>query len=463
MDPVFDFTYELRSGEPASPPVAVVDDGRCVLFTGGAAPESLTTIGRLRRRRLTLYVGGQLTSEQASQLRRQLPWDVEVCGSGAAGMESFGRAAPRALTVSPPDLERYLPAPSGLFVRTSGSSGRPLLVHLSWSAVNFACAAIQKRLGYRADDRIGVYVPLSFDYGLYQLFLADDVGASVYLGSNAEAGPLLVNSLHDNRITVLPAVPTLIGNLLRLLRRKPHPLPFLRAITSTGEHLPESWCEELGRLLPHVQLFPMYGLTECKRVSIRLPNERPRAPGSVGRPLDGTSVRVVNGAGEAVGPRQLGEIVVFGPHLAEGYWNEPEETDRKFRRWGPEGERALFTGDYGFADEDGHLYVQGRRDSLVKHRGFRMSTLEIEEVARRMKGVEQAVAFHEPGVDRLVLIVSHSGPSESAREALNSHLRGRLEPHKLPDRIVFVDEMPRTPNGKLDRLELLQRFSGGAP
>jgi amino acid adenylation domain-containing protein len=337
-------------------------------------------------------------------------------------------------------------------IYTSGSSGEPRGVMVSHDNVAFTASAIQQRLRYRADDRIGLYLPLSFDYGLYQLFLALAARASIFVGEPDLVPLRLCNDLADECITVVPGVPSLFSALVRMLARMPRALPRLRAVTNTGERLPPATIERLRALLPRLEVFLMYGLTECKRVSILLPEEMEAHPGSVGRPLDGTTAEVVLPDGSVAPDGVPGELVVSGPHLTMGYWRAPDETARRFRAAG-DGTRLLFTGDTCRRSADGHLYFEGRGDAQRKRRGFRISLLEIESAALSIKGAVSAAAVAPPDSDELHLFLTGDGRAISA-DAVIHELRERLEPHKMPDRIHVVAALPTTSHGKVDQQRL---------
>jgi len=336
-------------------------------------------------------------------------------------------------------------------VYTSGSTGEPYGVMITHDNVAFSVFAIQQRLGYRADDIIGLYLPLSFDYGLYQIFLALAARASVYLG-HPDLIPLgLCDALADERITVFPGVPSLFSALVTMLERKPRTLPHLRMVTNTGEHLPPVMVDRLRTLLPQLQVFLMYGLTECKRVSILLPGELEEHPGSVGRPLTGTKAEVFLSDGSIAPDDTPGELVVSGPHVTMGYWRAPEETARRFRT-ADDGTRLLFTGDTCRRSADNYLYFEGRSDGQAKRRGFRISLLEIESAALAVTGTASAAVI-EPQSDVLHLFVAGYGRAGTA-DIVIRELRKRLEPHKIPDSIHVLAFLPTTPHGKIDQRQL---------
>ena len=337
-------------------------------------------------------------------------------------------------------------------VFTSGTTGMPRGVMLSHANVEFVTQAIQKRLRYVPEDRIGVFLPLSFDYGLYQIFYAMMCGAAVYLGRPESAGPELPKALARQAITVLPGVPTLFAGLIKMQSWRPALLPDLRVMTNTGDHLPLPHLKELQRLFPRVEIFPMYGLTECKRVSILRPEEIDRHANTVGRALDGTEVWAESPEGERLPPGGVGEFMVRGPHVGLGYWRAPEETAKRYRIQA-DGARLLVTGDYGSVDAEGFLQFHARSDFMIKHRGYRMSPVEIEEAACRLPQLTAAGCIKDEARDQLCLFITTHGEVLSDAELLMA-LAEHLERAKIPDRIIRLPELPRTANEKVDRKAL---------
>jgi amino acid adenylation domain-containing protein len=363
--------------------------------------------------------------------------DASTAGN-ASTVDTFG---PGPLAVDPICL-----------IYTSGSTGMPKAVVSTHAQLLFAARAIQSQLRYRADDVVYLPLPLSFDYGLYQLFLAALAGAHAWLGSADEIGPVLLRNLRRSKATILPAVPSLAANLGRMLQRYGGELR-LRLLTNTGAAMQEQTLAVLRAHIPTLRVQLMFGLTECKRVSIMPPDEDLRRPGASGRPLPGTEVLVLDEDGNPVPPGTIGELVVRGPHVMAGYWRRPEQTEQRFRRV-----HGLFpqlhSGDYGWLDADGYLYFSGRRDDIYKSRGFRVSTTEVEAAACRVPGVD-AAAVVPPSGSRLEPTLFVAGKLEPAE--LLEQLRAELEPYKVPDRCVRLDELPLTTNGKIDRKALAAR------
>lgn len=338
-------------------------------------------------------------------------------------------------------------------VFTSGSTGAPRGVTLTHDNICYVVGAIQDRLGYRVGDTIGCFLPLAFDYGLYQIFLAAQSGAKLYIGDPDQVGPRLPQILKSAGVTVLPGVPSVYAALIALGRRRPLDLPLLRAITNTGERLPLSYIEEMRRMFAGLEVFVMYGLTECKRVSIMLPSEFETHADSVGRALAGTEVYAVDGDGHRLPPGEVGELVVRGRNVALGYWRAPEETAKRFRKRAPESAVELFTGDSGSVDADGFIYFAARSDDLMKHRGNRISPLEIEIEACAVSGVVEASLLKRESDDTLHLFVTVSD-AETTTEKLLRALGETLEPAKIPEYVSVLTEMPKSLNGKIDRKAL---------
>jgi len=337
-------------------------------------------------------------------------------------------------------------------IYTSGSTAAPKGVVSPHRTLRFAVDAIAGRLGMRADDRIGCLLPLSFDYGLYQVFLAARARATLVLGDPAQVGPGLPGRLEREQVTVLPLVPSLATALLRLRHRAgAGALPRLRTVTNTGASLDPAIIDELRAAFPGVAVYAMFGLTECKRVAILDPADLDTRRGSVGQPLPDTECLVVDEDGRSLPAGHTGELVVRGPHVMAGYWRAPEQTARRFRPWGPAAETVLFTGDLCALDEDGYLYFRGRFDDVYKSRGYRVSTLEVEAAALDVPGVAEA-AVVPPDVDSDGARLFVTGTADAV--TVLAGLRERLEPAKVPHGVRVLDHLPLNTNRKVDRHRL---------
>ncbi|GLH99258.1 class I adenylate-forming enzyme family protein [Phytohabitans aurantiacus] len=343
-----------------------------------------------------------------------------------------------------------------LLIYTSGSTAGPKGVVSRHRQVLFAVDAIAGRLGYRSDDVVCCRLPFSFDYALYQAFLSVHAGAELAM-VDARDELTAFRALREFRATVLPVVPPVAQTLLALAGRRASEAPApLRLITNTGAELTRSVADRLRAAFPGAAVVPMYGMTECKRISIAAPDEDLSKPGTVGTPLPGTSVTVVGEDGEALPAGQVGEIVVRGPHLMDGYWRDPVASAERFRVEPATGERYLRTGDFGAMDADGALRIVGRRDDVFKRRGVRTSVNEIEAAALDIPEVQECAAALVGTARECVLWVRGDIPPEHVLKGIGE----RLEPAKIPDRCLVVDALPRTPNGKIDKNLLKAELAG---
>ena len=356
------------------------------------------------------------------------------------------------------------PKPDGLaiIIYTSGSTGLPRGVMLPNAHVSFAVKAINSVLQNAPDDIILCGLPLSFDYGLYQVFLAFHASATLALEADFSVPIAIPRILATLSITGFPAVPAVIAMLLRARLLERVTLPCLRYVTSTGDVFPIAHIRRLRALLPGTAIAPMYGLTECKRVSISPLNAPDSKIGSVGLPLPGTQVEVVDRGGRKLPPGATGELVVRGPHVMVGYWNAPEDTARRFRLDKRTGETVLHTGDAFHVDVDGYLFFVGREETTIKSLGHKVSTAEVENAACGVPGVAEAAAIGIPDEVRgeaVHLVISLEAGAELSSDALVSLLRDRLPPAARPSMITVLETpLPRTSNGKIHRSRLVEEM-----
>ncbi|MEW9533747.1 class I adenylate-forming enzyme family protein [Microbispora sp. NPDC049125] len=336
-------------------------------------------------------------------------------------------------------------------IYTSGSTSLPKAVVSPHRAVTFAARAIGRRLGYRQGDVVFTAVPLSFDYGLYQIFLATLAGAELFVAPDA-AQPRLLSLIRQAGATVVPLVPSLGEMLIRLSARGGGPTA-VRMFTNTGAALTPPVIAGLRAAFPGAGIVPMYGITECKRATILEPDGDLVRPGSVGTALPGTEVLILDAEGRPLPPGEVGEIAVRGPNVMDGYWRAPEMTAQRFRADETTGEVTFHTGDYGRMDRDGHLYFEGRRDDMFKRRGTRMSVIEIEAAALDVPGVTAAAVLPPEGTRDLVMYAT----GDITGEALLRRLAERLEDAKVPAECHILPALPLTDNGKVDKRTLQLR------
>jgi long-chain acyl-CoA synthetase len=342
-------------------------------------------------------------------------------------------------------------------IYTSGSTGDPKGVTLTHGNMTFAADSIVEYLRMVESDRVLCALPLSFDYGLYQLLMSSRVGATLVLETSFAFAGRVVQLLEESRITGLPGVPTVFNVLVSLRGLADRELPDLRFLTNTGAALSATTIAAIRRTFPNARLYSMYGLTECKRATYLPPDQLDARPTSVGVPIPGTEAWIEDADRNVLGPGEVGELVIRGAHVMQGYWNDPEATAQRLRpgRW--PWERVLATGDLFRTDEEGYLYFVGRRDDLIKSGGEKVFPREIEDVLHAAPGVREVAVVGMPDPLLGHAVHAHVSPHPDTlldEAALRAFCAGRLEDYKVPRRVFVHDELPRTGNGKIDRLAL---------
>lgn len=348
----------------------------------------------------------------------------------------------------------YLPTDLAAIIYTSGSTKDPRGVMLPHRQILFATSAINQVLENTSEDNVLCGLPLSFDYGLYQIFLCFHAGAKLILERDFRLPIILPRLIKRHEVTGFPGVPSLFGMLLRSRLLERTQLPSLRYITSTGDVFPPAYIQQLQELLPKVTVFPMYGLTECKRVSIVPQGCLMNRESSVGLPLPGTSAFVVDETGCVVSPGTVGELVVQGPHVMAGYWGNPHETAKRFRVDPQTSEPTLYTGDFFYKDTDGFLYFVGRHEMFIKSRGHKISPLEVESAIYEVEGVAEASVVGIPDTilgEAIFAFVSWASKKFSNIHQIEAHCRVALPPAARPTTIIELKSLPKTENGKIDR------------
>jgi len=343
-------------------------------------------------------------------------------------------------------------------IYTSGSTDLPKGVMERHRQIVFATSAINKVIGNHFKDIILCGLPLSFDYGLYQVFLTFQVGATLLLEKDFSFPLAIPRILKENKVTGFPGVPSLFSLLIRSKLLERIDLPNLRYITSTGDVFPSSHIKRIKKILPDTTVFPMYGLTECKRVSIMPKGKLNGFEDSVGLPLPGTRVSIVDSDGCLLQPGEVGELVVSGPHVMAGYWEDINETEKRFRQDSATGNRVLFTGDLFTIGQNGFLYFVGRSEQFIKSRGHKISPAEIENFLCEIDGVAEAavVGVEDPTLGEAIFaIVSLNKPGILSQSGIISLCKKNLKPAICPSYVeILHSTLPKTKNGKLNRKKL---------
>ena len=335
---------------------------------------------------------------------------------------------------------------------TSGSTGEPKGVMLTHRNMLAAALSISTYLEMTEDDVVLNLLPLSFDYGLYQMILSFRVGATLVLEQSFAYPGQSMKLIAEEKITAFPGMPMIFSIMKNMKNLDKFDLSSIRFVTSTAATLSLKDIQFLRRTFPSARIYSMYGLTECKRCSYLPPEDIDRKPLSVGVAIPNTEFWVVDEDNHLLGPNEVGMLVVRGATVMKGYWEKPEETQGKLRSGAFAGEQILYTGDLCKIDEEGYLYFVGRMDDIIKTRGEKVAPKEVENVIHSVAGVREVAVI---GVEDDVLgqaikayVVLEDGSHLTPREIL-AYCGQYLETFMIPKYVEIVDRLPRTHTGKI--------------
>jgi acyl-CoA ligase (AMP-forming) (exosortase A-associated) len=349
---------------------------------------------------------------------------------------------------------------------TSGSTGKPKGVMLSHRNVIDAASIMSACLEFTQDERILAILPFSFDAGLNQVTTTVQQGGTLIL-MNFVFAKQIVQMLLKERISGMTGVPTLWALLAQpnsTLQQNQY--PNLRYISNTGGTLPQRVLKTLQTALPTTKIFLRYGQTETF-LSTCLPwTELSRRPTSIGKALPNTELLVIDDEGQICKSGEIGELVHRGPIMSMGYWGQADLTERTFRSHPflsvelSGATKVCYSGDLIKLDEDGFLYFVGRRDSMIKSSGFRISPTEVEEILFQSGKLQAAAVIGVPddllGQHIKAFVVPCNG-SPIDVDGLRIYCAKRLPRYMVPQLVEIVDELPLTGNGKVDYPALRRR------
>lgn len=345
-------------------------------------------------------------------------------------------------------------------IYTSGSSGRPKGVMVTHLNIVSAATSITTYLENTSSDVVINVLPLAFDYGLYQLLMIFRMGGTLVLHDSFAYPNVVLEKMGREGVTGFPIVPTMSALLLQMDLAK-FSFPKLRYITNTAAALPVEHIQKIRSLFPHVKLYSMYGLTECKRVSYLPPEQLDIRPTSVGRGMPNEEVYIVDEQGNRVGPNVVGELVIRGSNVMKGYWELPQETDRCLKPGPLPGEKILCSGDLFRSDEEGYLYFVGRKDDIIKTRGEKVSPREVEDVLYSIPGVAEAavIGVPDPVLGSLIRAYVTLRPgARLTRQDVFRHCVANLEDFMVPKEVEFCDFLPKTETGKISKRAIREEY-----
>ena len=332
---------------------------------------------------------------------------------------------------------------------TSGTTGLPKGACQTLRAISSNAGNVALTLGLGGDDRIFINTPPYFTSGIchFLTLMANGGGIAGHLGFYF--GDELLLEMERLGCTGFGGAPAHLVRVVEpLVAPRAHSFRFW---VSSGDHLPAAVIAKLNHVLPGVELFNIYGLTEVSgRLCILPPAALAERVGSVGRPIGDMRVVARDAAGEVAPAGESGELYVTGSLLMQGYLDEPEITARTLTPLG------LCTGDFGHVDDDGYVWIEGRKDDIIKRGGEKVSLVHVQQAIAGLERFADVAVLATPdeilGHVPVAFVVAREEGVKASR--VLRELRAVLPPVSLPSRLIIVDAIPRTGSGKVIRAEL---------
>jgi malonyl-CoA/methylmalonyl-CoA synthetase len=422
----------------------------CLPLNTGYPPRELTYF--LADAEAKILFGDERSRAAVEPLLQDLPALDEYVFLNCTEVDSFPEDSPfpedggrRSLGV------REDPGATCLMIYTSGTTGRPKGAELTHGNLTAGLDALQVAWGWRDDDLLLHVLPIFHVHGLLvALQCALHAGAATIL--HAKFDPLrTLQTLQDRRCTVFMAVPTIHRRLVDVSNADQFDLSHLRLVTSGSDRLPNDLFTQFHETFGHT-LLERYGMSETIML-LSNPLQGERRVGSVGHPLPGVEIRIVDPETETpLGDNVVGEVQVRGPNVCKGYWRQPVKTAAAFTQDG-----WFRTGDLGLREPDGYYTLKGRSKDLIICGGYNVYPPEVELVLADHPAVVTSAVIGCPdkewGERVTAVIVAQPGVKVSEREII-AFCRERLAHYKAPRQVVFVPDLPRNAMGKVQKADL---------
>jgi long-chain acyl-CoA synthetase len=377
-------------------------------------------------------------------------------GATAAGAEAVG--------VIPGAFERVLssmkPKPdvidregddTAVILYTSGTTGRPKGAELTHANLGANVAVAVDLLGFDARSVVLGALPLFHAFGqVCGMNAAVAEGATLSLIPRFNASKAL-EIIERDRVTAFEGVPTMYAAMLNAPDGDTYDPSSLRVCVSGGAAMPVEVMRSFEQRFGCIVL-EGYGLSETSPIASFNHRDRERKPGSIGTPVEGVEMKVVDDNGNEVPQGQAGEIVIRGHNIMKGYWKRPEATAEAIR------DGWFHSGDIGRIDDDGYFYIVDRKKELIIRGGFNVYPREIEEVIYEHPAVREAavIGIPHPELGEEVAAAIALKPGSTATEAeIRDHVKSNVAAYKYPRQVWFVDELPKGATGKILKREIV--------
>jgi long-chain acyl-CoA synthetase len=335
-------------------------------------------------------------------------------------------------------------------VYTSGSTGKPKGVMLSHRNICSNTRSIVSYLSLKESDRIMAVLPFYYVYGKTLLNTHFMMGGSIVINNRFAFPNSIVKEMANKEVTGFAGVPSTFAILMNRSIFTKTSLPSLRYVTQAGGAMAPAMTKRIIDHLGNTQLFVMYGATEASARLTYLPPERLVRDklGSIGVPIPDVEITIRDDEGCELGPFEIGNICAQGPNIMMGYWQDPEETSRVLKPWG------LVTGDFGHKDEEGFVFLTGRKKEMLKIGGERVSPNEIEDAIIASGMVHEVKVIGIPDDVLSEVPVCYISPMNDELFDLNTlkhFLFEHLSAHKIPKYWYTLKSLPKNPSGKIDK------------
>ena len=339
-----------------------------------------------------------------------------------------------------------------VLIYTSGTTGQPKGAVLSHRNLLANATSCQHLIGVTSQDMFLAVLPLFHSFGATVCMILPLITGAEIVLQTAFAPLSVLEALQEHQVTILAGVPSMFAVLTKCRTSRQYDLQSLRVCVSGGAPLPlevlRGFQERYG-----VVLVEGYGPTEASPVVSANPPDGVQKPGSVGPPVLGVEVRIVDEAGQDVPPGEVGEIIVAGENVMQGYWQDPAATAEALR------DGWLYTGDLGKLDADGYLYIVDRKKDMIIVGGTNVYPREVEAVIAQMPPVAEVavVGMRDPlRGERIKAVLVLAEGAELTAEQVIAHCRQHLAPFKVPRVVEFRDSLPKSALGKVLKRELRQ-------